>query len=107
MICSSCGFVKIVAQVICGISINFASRLCAGHDDREEDNAETVGGVLTRKVTARSEDRVQGEVRLQEARPWWRTRHCTNCCFVTTCVARKAPECGSPNSNGCCRRRSG
>jgi hypothetical protein len=40
------------------------------HDDREEDNPETIGGVLTRKVTARSEDRVQGEVRLQEARPW-------------------------------------
>jgi predicted secreted protein len=40
------------------------------NDDREEDNAETIGGVLTRKVTARSEDRVQGQVLLQEARPW-------------------------------------
>jgi predicted secreted protein len=40
------------------------------HDDREEDNPEAIGGVLTRKVTARSEDRVQGEVVLQEARPW-------------------------------------
>jgi Zn-dependent peptidase ImmA (M78 family) len=39
-------------------------------DDREEGNAEAIGGVLTRKVTARSEDRVQGEVILQEARPW-------------------------------------
>jgi predicted secreted protein len=39
-------------------------------DDREEDKPETAGGVLTRKVTARSEDRVQGEVLLQEARPW-------------------------------------
>jgi Zn-dependent peptidase ImmA (M78 family) len=40
------------------------------HDDREENKPETVGGVLTRKVTARSEDRVQGQVVLQEARPW-------------------------------------
>jgi Zn-dependent peptidase ImmA (M78 family)/predicted secreted protein len=40
------------------------------HDDREEDNPEAIGGVLTRKVTARSEDRVQGQVMLQEARPW-------------------------------------
>jgi Zn-dependent peptidase ImmA (M78 family)/predicted secreted protein len=41
------------------------------HDDREEDNLEEkIGGVLTRKVTARSEDRVQGQVMLQEARPW-------------------------------------
>ncbi len=40
------------------------------HDDREEGNPEVIGGVLTRRVTARSEDRVQGEVVLQEARPW-------------------------------------
>ena len=40
------------------------------HDDREEDHPEAVGGVLTRKVTARSEDRIQGQVVLQEARPW-------------------------------------
>lgn len=40
------------------------------NDDREEDSPETIGGVLTRKVTARSEDRVQGHVLLQEARPW-------------------------------------
>jgi Zn-dependent peptidase ImmA (M78 family) len=39
-------------------------------DEREGGNAEAIGGVLTRKVTARSEDRVQGEVILQEARPW-------------------------------------
>jgi Zn-dependent peptidase ImmA (M78 family) len=39
-------------------------------DDRETDNPDAIGGVLTRKVTARSEDRVQGEVILQEARPW-------------------------------------
>jgi Zn-dependent peptidase ImmA (M78 family) len=40
------------------------------NDDREDDSPEAIGGVLTRKVTARSEDRVQGEVILQEARPW-------------------------------------
>jgi hypothetical protein len=40
------------------------------HDDREDDTPEAIGGVLTRKVTARSEDRVQGQVVLQEARPW-------------------------------------
>jgi Zn-dependent peptidase ImmA (M78 family) len=40
------------------------------HDDRKAANPEAIGGVLTRKVTARSEDRVQGEVVLQEARPW-------------------------------------
>jgi hypothetical protein len=39
------------------------------NDDREDDNPEAIGGVLTRKVTARSEDRVQGQVILQEARP--------------------------------------
>jgi Zn-dependent peptidase ImmA (M78 family) len=39
-------------------------------DNREVANPEAVGGVLTRTVTARSEDRVQGEVMLQEARPW-------------------------------------
>ncbi len=39
-------------------------------DDREDDDPDTIGGVLTRTVTARSEDRVQGEVVLQEARPW-------------------------------------
>jgi Zn-dependent peptidase ImmA (M78 family) len=40
------------------------------HDDREDESPELIGGVLTRKVTARSEDRVQGQVVLQEARPW-------------------------------------
>jgi Zn-dependent peptidase ImmA (M78 family) len=39
-------------------------------DDREAIKPETIGGMLTRKVTARSEDRVEGEVVLQEARPW-------------------------------------
>jgi Zn-dependent peptidase ImmA (M78 family)/predicted secreted protein len=39
-------------------------------DDREEDSDEAIGGVLTRKVTARSEDRAQGQVTLQETRPW-------------------------------------
>jgi hypothetical protein len=39
-------------------------------DDREEENPETIGGILTRKVTACSEDRVRGEVLLREARPW-------------------------------------
>jgi Zn-dependent peptidase ImmA (M78 family) len=40
------------------------------HDDREDETPETIGGVLTRKVTARSHDRVEGEVVLQEVRPW-------------------------------------
>ena len=40
------------------------------NDDREAANPEAIGGVLTRKVTARSEDRAQGQVVLQEARPW-------------------------------------
>jgi Zn-dependent peptidase ImmA (M78 family) len=39
------------------------------HDDREQTNPGAIGGVLTRKVTARSENRVQGQVVLQEARP--------------------------------------
>lgn len=39
-------------------------------DDREEDSDQAIGGVLTRKVTARSEDRAQGQVTLQETRPW-------------------------------------
>lgn len=40
------------------------------HDAREDNDPKVIGGVLTRKVTARSEDRVQGEVELHEARPW-------------------------------------
>jgi Zn-dependent peptidase ImmA (M78 family)/predicted secreted protein len=39
-------------------------------DDQEVDDPECVGGVLTRKVTARSSQRVQGNVTLQESRPW-------------------------------------
>jgi Zn-dependent peptidase ImmA (M78 family) len=39
-------------------------------DDQEVDDPELVGGLLTRKVTARSSHRVQGEVTLQESRPW-------------------------------------
>jgi IrrE N-terminal-like domain len=39
-------------------------------DDREEESAETIGSILTRKITARSEDRMEGEVLLQESRPW-------------------------------------
>jgi len=39
-------------------------------DDREDDEIETVGGALTRRVTARSEDRAQGHLVLQERRPW-------------------------------------
>jgi Zn-dependent peptidase ImmA (M78 family)/predicted secreted protein len=40
------------------------------NDDREKGSGQAIGGVLTRKVTARSEDRVQGQVILREARPW-------------------------------------
>jgi len=39
-------------------------------DDREHTSSDAIGGALTRKVTARSEDRVQGEVTLRESRPW-------------------------------------
>ncbi len=39
-------------------------------DDREDEDAKTIGGVLTRRIMARSEERVQGEVTLQERRPW-------------------------------------
>jgi hypothetical protein len=39
-------------------------------DDQESDNPGLVGGILTRKVTARSGHRVQGEVTLRESRPW-------------------------------------
>lgn len=39
-------------------------------DDREDDDIETVGGALTRRVTARSEDRTRGRLVLQERRPW-------------------------------------
>jgi hypothetical protein len=40
------------------------------HDDCEGGDDETIGGVLTRKVTARSEDRTEGHITLQETRPW-------------------------------------
>ncbi len=39
-------------------------------DDQEVDDPELIGGVLTRKVTARSSQRGQGEVTLLESRPW-------------------------------------
>jgi Zn-dependent peptidase ImmA (M78 family) len=39
-------------------------------DDQEADDPECVGGILTRKITARSSQRAQGSVTLQEARPW-------------------------------------
>lgn len=39
-------------------------------DDQEADETQCVGGILTRKVTARSSQRTQGEVTLQESRPW-------------------------------------
>ncbi|HMA73106.1 MAG TPA: protease inhibitor I42 family protein [Xanthobacteraceae bacterium] len=39
-------------------------------DDQEAEEAGRVGGVLTRRVTARSSQRTQGEVTLQETRPW-------------------------------------
>lgn len=39
-------------------------------DDQEVDNSESVGGVITRKVTALSSQRAQGSVTLQESRPW-------------------------------------
>lgn len=39
-------------------------------DDQDTDEAESVGGILTRTVTARSNGRVQGSVTLHESRPW-------------------------------------
>jgi Zn-dependent peptidase ImmA (M78 family) len=39
-------------------------------DDQESDGTESVGGVLTRRVTARSNARTHGEVTLHESRPW-------------------------------------
>lgn len=39
-------------------------------DDQEVDDPESVGGILTRRVTARSSQRIQGEVTLEESRPW-------------------------------------
>jgi Zn-dependent peptidase ImmA (M78 family) len=39
-------------------------------DDQEVENPESVGGILTRKVTARSSQRIQGSITFQESRPW-------------------------------------
>jgi Zn-dependent peptidase ImmA (M78 family) len=39
-------------------------------DDQETERPEAVGGILTRRVTARSESRTRGRVTLQETRPW-------------------------------------
>jgi len=53
---------------------NFEQLKAAGFavvaDGQEAENSELVGGLLTRKVTARSSHRVQGEVTLSETRPW-------------------------------------
>lgn len=43
-------------------------------DTRESTELDSVGGVLTRSVTARSERRNQGEVTLKEFRPWHRSK---------------------------------
>lgn len=39
-------------------------------DQSEADDRETIGGKLTRRVTAQSEDRNSGEILLQQFRPW-------------------------------------
>ena len=39
-------------------------------DDQEVDDPSLVGSSLTRRVTARSNQRTHGELRLQESRPW-------------------------------------
>ena len=39
-------------------------------DDQQVDDPSLVGGVLTRRVTARSSQRAHGKVTLQESRPW-------------------------------------
>jgi Zn-dependent peptidase ImmA (M78 family) len=39
-------------------------------DDLEDSETESVGGILTRRVTARSNARTQGAVTLHERRPW-------------------------------------
>ena len=43
-------------------------------DDLLTDEPDAVGGVLTRKITARSKERVHGEVILHERRPWLPTK---------------------------------
>ena len=39
-------------------------------DDQDVDGPDCVGGILTRRVTASSSQRTQGEVVLEESRPW-------------------------------------
>lgn len=39
-------------------------------DEQEGDDEESVGGALTRRVTARSSNRGRGEITLMESRPW-------------------------------------
>jgi Zn-dependent peptidase ImmA (M78 family) len=39
-------------------------------DDRDAGDEEKIGGIVTRRVTAQSDDRRNGEVTLQERRPW-------------------------------------
>jgi Zn-dependent peptidase ImmA (M78 family) len=39
-------------------------------DDRDGGDGEKIGGLVTRSVTAQSDDRRRGEVTLQERRPW-------------------------------------
>jgi Zn-dependent peptidase ImmA (M78 family)/predicted secreted protein len=43
-------------------------------DDLLSDDSDAVGGIITRKITARSSDRVHGEVVLHERRPWLPTK---------------------------------
>jgi hypothetical protein len=39
-------------------------------DERDGGDGEKIGGLVTRSVTAQSDDRRRGEVTLQEGRPW-------------------------------------
>lgn len=39
-------------------------------DNQEADDPECVGGIVTRRLTARSSQRTQGDFTLQESRPW-------------------------------------
>ena len=39
-------------------------------DDRDDSDPKKIGGIVTRRVTAQSNERRHGEVTLQEHRPW-------------------------------------
>ena len=73
---------------------------------REPTDPDAVGGVLTRRVTARSSSRAHGRGHLAGEPPWLPQRPLHELHLHYDCVAPKSPGCGSRICDGSCRSRN-